>query len=193
MSARILIVGCGYVGARVAARLHAAGHHVLAMTRSAQRAAEFSARGWNPVIGDVMEPQALTTLPPAEAMLYAVGYDRTAGIPKRTVYIEGFRRVLEAMAGRCRRVVAISSTSVYGQHEGELVDESSATEPTSDSGQICLAAEQVLQAWQTSRNDQGSASLLRLAGIYGPGRMLARAESLRAGQPLSGRAMPGST
>jgi nucleoside-diphosphate-sugar epimerase len=134
-----------------------------------------------------MNPDAIAAAPAMDAMLYAVGYDRTAGVPKRDVYVEGFRRVLNAMQDRCRRIVAISSTSVYGQNNGELVDESTAPNPTTESGQICLEAERTLWSWRSGRPSDVAAFVLRFAGIYGPGRMLARAESLRAGQPLSGR------
>ena len=184
---KVLIVGCGYVGARVAARLAAEGHRVFAVTRSAARAEEFARRGWTPIVADVMEPAAIAAAPPMDAVLQAVGFDRTAGVPKRQVYIDGFARVLTAMAGRCGRVVAISSTSVYGQSNGELVDETSPTEPASESGQICLQQEQELWKWRADQKGDVAASILRLAGIYGPERMLARAESLRAGTPMSGR------
>lgn len=72
------------------------------------------------------------------------------------------------------RVIYISSTGVYGQRDGEWVDETSATEPNSDSGDMLLQAEQVIL---------GSAavtSVLRCSGIYGPGRERLQAQ-LKAG------------
>ena len=104
---RVLIVGCGYVGARVATRLHDAGHEVFAVTRSGERADAFAARGWTPIIADVMDPAAIASAPPMDAMLHAVGFDRRAGIPKRDVYIDGLVNVLNAVSGRCPRVVTI--------------------------------------------------------------------------------------
>jgi nucleoside-diphosphate-sugar epimerase len=184
---RVLIVGCGYVGARVAARLRESGDQVFAVTRSAERARDFTDRGWTPIVTDVMDPAALTEAPPMDAMLYAVGYDRAAGVPKRDVYVDGFARVLQAMHDRCGRVVAISSTSVYGQNNGEIVDESTPADRASDSGRICLDAERALWSWRDRQSPATAAIVLRLAGIYGPGRMLARAESLLSGQPFSGK------
>lgn len=183
----VLLVGCGYLGTRVAERLAARGNRIFAITRSTERAAGFVDRGWTPIIADVMDPAPLRNAPPMDALLHAVGFDRSAGISKRDVYVQGFANVLDAIAGRCRRVVAISSTSVYGQSNGELVDEASVTEPTADGGQICLEAERTLWQWREAQTGEISASVLRLAGIYGPGRMLAKAESLRAGVPMSGR------
>ena len=186
-SKRVLIVGCGYVGARVASRLHDSGHEVFAVTRSPERAKQFATLGWTPIIADVTNPSAIAAAPRMDAMLYAVGYDRTAGIPKREVYVDGFARVLSAMHDRCRRVVAISSTSVYGQCDGEIVDESTLADPATESGEICLNAERELWTWRSAQPPEVAAVVLRLAGIYGPGRMLARAESLQSGQPMQGR------
>jgi len=184
---RVLIVGCGYVGARVASRLHSAGHDVFAVTRSEERARDFAARGWTPIIADIMNPAPLASAPAMDAMLHAVGYDRAGGFAKRDVYVAGLVNVLSAVAGRCPRVVTISSTSVYGQSQGEFVDEPSPTEPTTESGQICLDAERAFQEWRDTQPAGTAAMIVRLAGIYGPGRMLARAESLRNGVPMSGR------
>jgi nucleoside-diphosphate-sugar epimerase len=184
---RVLIVGCGYVGARVATRLRESGHEVFAVTRSPERADDFASRGWTPIIADVMNPAAIAAAPPMDAMLHAVGFDRSAGVPKRDVYVNGLLNVLNAVAGRCPRLVTISSSSVYGQCDGEVVDESSPTEPTTESGQICLDAERAFWEWRNSQPTGVSAMILRLAGIYGPGRMLARAETLKSGVPMSGR------
>ncbi len=184
---KILIVGCGYVGGRVADRLADAGHEVAAVTRSPDRAREFQRRGWTPIVADVMAPAALADALPVDALLHAVGFDRAAGIPKRQVYVDGLAGVLREVSGRCRRVVAISSTSVYAQCDGEFVDEGSVAAAETESGQICRAAEQEVWTWRDAQPAGVTASILRLAGIYGPGRMLARTESLVAGQPLSGR------
>jgi nucleoside-diphosphate-sugar epimerase len=184
---RVLIVGCGYVGARVATRLHDAGHEVFAVTRSPERAYLFSLRGWTPIIADVMNPVAIAAAPPMDAMLHAVGFDRAAGVPKHDVYVDGLLNALNAISGRCSRVVTISSSSVYGQSNGEIVDESSPTEPATEGGQICLEAERAFWNWRASQPAGVSAMILRLAGIYGPGRMLAREETLRSGIPMSGR------
>lgn len=62
------------------------------------------------------------------------------------------------------RVLYVSSTGVYGQRNGELVDEASPTEPDSDSGEMLLQAERVIQG------SPARVSILRCSGIYGPGR-----------------------
>jgi nucleoside-diphosphate-sugar epimerase len=113
-------------------------------------------------------------------VLYAVGLDRSAGKSMREVYVSGLEHVLNTLPA-CEKFIYISSTSVYAQTNGELVDESSVTEPREDSGKVILEAEQLL------RLRQPNAIILRLAGIYGPDRLL-RKQALLAGESLVGDA-----
>jgi nucleoside-diphosphate-sugar epimerase len=134
-----------------------------------------------------MSPASLTTLPTVDNLFYAVGYDSTAPASKRDVYVEGLGNVLTAMAGRCRRLVYVSSTSVYGQSEGEIVTETSPCEPRSEGGQISLDAESRVGQWRESAGLDSRAMILRLAGLYGPDRLLTRSDVLMSGKFLSGR------
>jgi len=181
---QLLIVGCGYLGQRLATRCQQAGHTVQAMTRSAERAEVFRARGWQPIVADICEPATLSHLPEVDAVVFAVGYDRTSGRTQQEVYVQGLAHILERVAGRCHRFIYISSSSVYGQQAGEWVDEDSVCEPTQTGGQCCLSAEQQVEAKLSGSRTQGV--VLRLSGIYGPGRLLSRIESLRNGEPLTG-------
>lgn len=176
----LLVIGCGYLGRRVA---QAWPGQVHVLTRSTTRASEFAALGWQPVVGDVCEPATLEQLPAVDAVLYAVGFDRSAGRPQIEVAVGGVTHVLARMVGKCQRFVYVSSTSVYGQSDGGWVDEASPCEPVQPGGQCCLAAEQLVRAACVP----GQARILRLAGIYGPQRVLAKVETLRAGEPLTGR------
>lgn len=85
----------------------------------------------------------------------------------RTLYVDGLRNVVHALrtvGAPLRRVVFTSSTSVYGQSRGECVDEDSPTRPSGFSGRVMLEAERVVAGL-------GPAGIvIRLAGIYGPGR-----------------------
>jgi nucleoside-diphosphate-sugar epimerase len=67
-----------------------------------------------------------------------------------------------------KKFVYTSSTSVYGQTDGALVKESSATEPTSSTSQVLVETESVLLA--AARANNFPAVILRVAGIYGPER-----------------------
>lgn len=175
---RLLIAGCGYLGQRVAQRWRAAGGSVAALTRRPSRAAELAGEGITPILGDVADAAALPPLPPCDAVLFAVGYDRTSGVPQRRVYVDGLRNFIGRLDSLDVPFLYISSTGVYSQSRGEWVDEESPAEPTREGGRLCLEAEQVvLQAMRHAR-------ILRLAGIYGPGRLIARAEQLRSGTAL---------
>ncbi len=169
---------------RVARRWLAAEEPVAAVTRHARRAEEFRAMGILPIIAEVTQPTSLdqlrTLLGPGDTLLYAVGYDRSAGKPMEQVYVEGLRNVLASIHPEIGRVIYISSTGVYGQVAGETINEDSPTEPTREGGRVCLAAEQALLASPFGERTV----ILRLAGIYGPGRVPNRADLL-AQKPLS--------
>ena len=82
---RKLIIGCGYLGGRVARAWLDRGDHVSALTRSHRRAEVLRAAGIEPVIGDVLDPASLSKLPDVETLLYAVGYDRDSAKSQREV------------------------------------------------------------------------------------------------------------
>jgi nucleoside-diphosphate-sugar epimerase len=174
---RVLVVGCGYLGARVARRLVAEGHDVAATTRSPERAAALaSIPGVSAHLADLLDAGSLRGLPAADAMLVCVGFDRRQAASRREVHVEGLARLLEERSGG--PVVYTSSTSVYGQDDGGWVDEGSATEPRTESGRVLLEAEGLI------RGLGGRGVVLRLAGIYGPGRLIRR-EAVERGEPIA--------
>jgi nucleoside-diphosphate-sugar epimerase len=178
-----LIIGCGYLGSRVARRWQAAGHRVWVTTRTPARADELRRRGWQPVLCDVLKPGSLQALPRADTVLYAVGFDRSAGPSMQEVYVTGLGNVLQQLQASHppHRFLYVGSTSVYGQTNGEWVDETAATEPTSVSGRIALEAEACLRQAELA----STRVVLRFAGIYGPGRLIGES-ALRSGSPLTG-------
>ena len=179
-----LILGCGYLGRRVAAAWQAAGEIVHVVTRSPERAHQLAQGGLQPIVADVTQPATLQHLPVADTVLFAVGYDRTAGRSIFDVYVAGLQDVLDALRDKLApgvsRIIYTSSTGVYGTTSGEWVDEDSPCEPQRDGGRACLAAEQAITAHPLG--DQ--AIILRLAGLYGPGRIPSE-RALRAGEALA--------
>ena len=166
-----LIVGCGYLGLRVARRWIAAGHAVAGLVRISAAAESLARESVRPIVADVTQPSTLRGLPAADTLLYAVGYDPAGGASRSAVYVDGLRAVLDAVSPEVRRVILISSTGVYAEQGGGWVDESSPCQPSRESGRALLAAEQALAAHRLG--DRGI--VLRLAGIYGPGRLPRRA------------------
>jgi len=178
-----LIIGCGYLGQRVGALLTERGEHVFGTVRSEVRAAQIAALGVQPVVADVLNPQSLRNLPAAERVFYCVGFDRSAGASMRSVYVDGLINVLESVRPEVSRLVYASSTGVYGQTEGEWVDEATPPAPRTESGKICLEAEQRLDGW--SDGPDRTAVILRFAGLYGPGRVVRRT-LIERGEPIPG-------
>src|SRR5262245_6564888 len=175
-----LILGCGYLGRRVASLWLAQGNGVRAVTREPDTAAKFRQLGIEPILADILQRNTLQSLPHVDTVLYAIGLDRSTGASMRSVFVDGLANVLEHLP-RPRRFIYVSSSSVYGQTGGEWVDEESATEPLEESGKIVLEAERLLQARLPE------AIVLRLGGIYGPGRLL-RQKTIEAGEPIIGDA-----
>lgn len=174
-----LVIGCGYLGRRVARLWREAGASVVALSRSFGRAEEFSTEGFEPLVGNILQPETLQ-LPPARTVLFAVGHDRSSGLSIEQVYVTGLRNVLAALPSPPQRFLYISSTGVYGQVDGEEVTEDSPCRPMREGGLACLAAEQTLR--ESRFGDR--AMILRLAGIYGPGR-IPRVADIRAGVPIA--------
>ncbi len=176
---KALVVGCGYLGVRAARLWQAAGAEMHVLTRSDERARGFAASGYLPFVADILTKDSLNNLPLVDSMLFAVGYDRNSSVPIYDVYASGLANVLAALPTDTGRVIYISSTGVYGAADGEWVDEQTPPNPQRAGGHASLAAEQVLTA-----HPLGSRSVvLRLAGIYGPGR-IPYLDKLRAGEPL---------
>jgi nucleoside-diphosphate-sugar epimerase len=173
-----LVVGCGYLGLRVARLWRNAGARVYAVTRSAERARALAAEGLDPLIGDVTAPEGLPALPAVDTLFWAVSFDRASGASYRDVHVGGLGRVLDAIPDTAR-VVFASSTGVWGTEDGSVVDETTPAHPTREAGRVLLAAEALLHA---RAGDRGTA--LRFAGLYGPER-LPRLDDLKAGRPIA--------
>lgn len=163
--ARLLIAGCGDVGTRLGLRLVEAGWTVHGLRRSvAALPAQIL-----PVAGDLQADGCPPAWPVGELdyLVYcaAAGQHDEAGY--RATYVEGLRRVLGWLAQhgqRPRRLLFVSSSSVYGQQDGQWIDERSPAEAQGFSGRIMREAEQQALAGGLP------ATVVRLAGIYGPGR-----------------------
>jgi nucleoside-diphosphate-sugar epimerase len=176
-----LIIGCGYLGRRVAAAWLAEGHEVFATTRSEKRAEQLRAEGIQPIVGDLAIKESLPKFPPVESVLHSVGFDRSADQSIEQVYVQGLANVLDAVdSARLKLFFFISSTGVYGQSDGQWVDEQSDCQPRRAGGKACLDAENLLRTHPLG----DLAVILRLSGLYGPGRIPRRKE-MSDGLPLS--------
>jgi nucleoside-diphosphate-sugar epimerase len=158
----VLIAGCGDLGTELGLRLHAAGHRVFGL----RRRAELLPAAIEGIAADLAGP--LPPLPSeVDALVYAAAAEDRSEAAYRRAYLDGPANVLDGLqrAGAdLRRVLFVSSTAVYGVQDGSDVDEDTPSGPSNSTGAVLVAAENALHA---SRPD---AVVLRLAGVYGPGR-----------------------
>ena len=177
---RRMIVGCGYLGDRVARCWREAGDTVYATTRG-HRSEMLSRSGLRPLTLDVTDVPTTTCLPQVDTVVFAVGRDRQAGVTMQDIHVTGLRAVLDALPDTTGRVIYVSSSGVYGQNSGEWVDEESACEPVSAGGHACLSGERLLSTHPRGHD----AVVLRLAGLYGRGRAPYAAQ-IRSTTPIAG-------
>ena len=175
-----LVIGCGYLGRRVAGTWLDQGEQVAVVTRNDERAKTLRQEGFFPFVADVSDPDSVKSLPPAETVLHAIGYDRSSGVPRKEVVVGGLRNVLEGLGSGVERFLFVSSTGVMGGHDGRWVDEDSSCNPQREAGRCGLEAEALLRSHELGQR----AVILRLAGIYGPGR-LPKLEDVRSGRPVA--------
>ena len=168
MSAQeILIAGCGDIGSRTARRLLAQGHRVSGARRNPKDLPD----GVQPVTLDVADAeswQALTgPVSKPDYIIYSVAAGGFSEEAYQSAYLEGVKQMLRWLKKSKhspKHILFVSSTSVYGQTEGETVDETTAPKPSGFAGSIMLKAEDAL------RKSGLSHTCVRFSGIYGPGR-----------------------
>lgn len=161
----VLIAGCGDVGSRLATQLLDFGWEVHGLRRNVARLPD----GVIGVAGDLFNKDCPATWPigAVDYLVYCAAATDHDEAGYRAAYIQGLQHVLEWLNdyGQApKRLVFVSSSSVYGQQNGEWVDETSSAVAAGYSGQVMLEAEQL------ALNSGFPASVVRLTGIYGPGR-----------------------
>jgi len=161
----VLIAGCGDVGSRLATQLLAAGWEVHGLRRDVSRLP----KGVIGVAGDLFNKACPDTWPigAVDYLVYCAAATDHDEAGYRAAYVQGLEHVLEWLGDYGQmpnRLLFVSSSSVYGQQNGEWVDEASPAVAAGYSGRVMLEAEQL------ALKSGIPASIVRLTGIYGPGR-----------------------
>ena len=162
----VLVAGCGWLGTELARALVARGDRVTGVRRQPQRAAELAALGVAPLALDLSVPDAARHLP---ADLDAVIACQAAGgdgvEPYRRAYLEANRALLAAARrSGARAFVYTGSTGLFGQIDGSDVDEATPPAPASPEAEVLVEAERLVLGFGPA------ARVVRLSGLYGPGR-----------------------
>lgn len=160
-----MIVGCGDVGSRLATQLLSVGWQVYGLRRSIDRLPA----GVSGVAGDLFSEACPANWPTGQIdyLVYSAAATNHDEAGYQAAYVEGLKHTLNWLkqhGQQPKRLLFVSSSGVYVQQGGEWVDETSPTEATNYSGRIMLQAEQV------ALHSNLPASVVRLTGIYGPGR-----------------------
>jgi nucleoside-diphosphate-sugar epimerase len=180
MRPHVLIVGCGYVGRRLARRLMDR-YDVTALVRTQNGATEigeeFETTPLRSCILDLDRVKGLATIPERadqEAIVYLA--------PPQPFGESDLRldRFLQLPTVPPKTFLYMSTTGVYGDAEGGWVDESSPVAPRTDRARRRVSAEEMTRVWCTERHVRRV--VLRVPGIYGPGRL--PLERLQRGEPI---------
>lgn len=158
----VLIAGCGDLGTQAGLYFAAAGHRVVGWRRSAAKL---------PAQIEGVSADLTGKLPPiprdTDVVVIALTADGRSREAYRATYYNGSANLLDALDRNGvspRRIIFVSSTAVYGNDDGAWIDEETAPSPSTETGSVLRETEEMLaeRAPQTV--------LLRLSGIYGPGR-----------------------
>ncbi len=168
---RALIAGCGDVGLRVVRRLRTAGGEVTAILRDPQKRAPLIDIGADVLLADLDTPVSAGDWP--WLFWFAPPPGEGDGDPR-------LRNWLRAQRGRIDRIVYISTSGVYGDCDGRWIDEEAPLQPKTPRARRRVDAEAGLAAWATQHRCDHI--ILRVPGIYGPGRL--PAERLSRGMPV---------
>ncbi len=170
-----VIFGCGYLGRRVAHACLRQGAPVTGVVRTLSSAAALRAAGIPSLVLDLDQPLTSPLMLQDRELFYF------APPPRQGTEETRVRRLIASFAqyGMPRRLVYLSTTGVYGDCAGAWVDETRTANPQVDRARRRWSGEQQFRAW--SRASGGELVILRVAGIYGPGKLpLAR---LQRGEP----------
>jgi nucleoside-diphosphate-sugar epimerase len=175
--ARVLIVGCGYVGEAASNAFHEQDWEVEGWTATAESAAKLSDRPY-PVRGvDVTDHDAVSAASGKFDVVIHCASSRGGDEEQyRRLYFEGAQNLLRAFPRAT--LLFTSSTSVYAQTDGSVVDESSPAEPRHEKGKILRQTEELVLA--------AGGIVARLGGIHGPHRSFFLSRLLEGRTPAEG-------
>jgi nucleoside-diphosphate-sugar epimerase len=174
---KVFISGCGYIGERVAQLCLEAGSSVTCMVRSPEHAATLENAGFTAVAGSLDDASVNPVLNLSSCCMYYFIPPPGGGIVDSRA-----RTFIDVMSAseKPAKIIYMSATSVYSEVDGGVVTENSPAEPTSAMGKRRQDAEQAFRKY--GEINGVAVVILRVSGIYGPGRLPLM--QISQGQPL---------
>jgi nucleoside-diphosphate-sugar epimerase len=158
---RVFIAGCGDVGGVLASALLQDGHTVFGLKRDVSTLPD----GVQPIAADLLDPATLTGLPQnLDGLVFMPTPARRDQVAYEAIFIEGWKNLWAGLSPAPARTLLVSSTAVYGESNGGLVNEETTPEPRGFNGKVLLKME------QNAANFTANLVVVRISGIYGPGR-----------------------
>ena len=167
---RVGILGCGYVGLELGRQLRA-DHEVVGVRRSDSGIDAIEDAGFEAVRADVTDADGLAAVPDVDWLVLAASSGGRGADTAREVYVEGLSTAIDHFWSRedaPERLVYTSSTGVYGDHDGEWVDESTPLNPQTEKTEVLAEAERIARERPVEYGGHGTVA--RYAGLYGPDR-----------------------
>jgi nucleoside-diphosphate-sugar epimerase len=172
---RRAILGCGYVGEEVARAWKQEGHALWATTTRRERLGELAELVETPLIFDSTDPSTnLDFTADLDGILVSFAPSKGSEVDLsqyRKTFLGGLQRLVETLDRRTRntplQIVHLSSCGVYGNRHGALTNETASISDIHPVNQVLLQAEEMMGS---IRSDKIKVCVLRLGGIYGPGR-----------------------
>ncbi|HEY9690757.1 MAG TPA: SDR family oxidoreductase [Oculatellaceae cyanobacterium] len=195
----IAIIGCGYVGTAVARHWQQEKNYTITVTTtSEQRIPELEKIANQVVVINGDDELALRSLlqnqdvvvvsvaPKRARVATPQEYRKIEANPYEQTYLRTAQTIVAALqhTPRVKQLIYTGSYSVYGDRNGESVDEQSPVKPANNNGQILFDTEQILLQ---ASHENLKVCILRLGGIYGSGRELVKIFSSWAGTTRPGK------
>ena len=165
---KIGILGCGYVGKALLSQFKQTGNQVFATTRKSERVAELGSISHHVHLLK-QEADYIAFMKDLTILIICVAPDSSSDY--RSTYLGTIKQVTQLLSKSpsLQQIIYTSSSSVYGEYQGEWVDENTTCKPLNENGQILLEAENQLLNAMT---DHLNICIFRLGEIFGPGRLI---------------------
>jgi nucleoside-diphosphate-sugar epimerase len=173
----VFIAGCGYIGERIARSYLESGGEVTCMVRSTEHAAQLKSAGFTAIVSVLDDPATLPILNLSGRILFYLAPPPGGGVTDTRA--RNFIAHI-SQAEKPAKIIYMSATSVYSEDDSTVITEESATNPDSAMGKRRLDAENVFLGYGANYNVP--VVILRVSGIYGPGRLPLM--QISQGQPL---------